>query len=248
VRYLSEAYTAVAHLDYDALFNSLNLARLLGNWRVSDRLHLDLLAEYRNSPFLTSTNALIGSGFDSLEDLPDTLSDSEIRDLAREHTARVTTVSLGGMFRFNERYYVTGNFSASDYSGTEAYDYDDASGFDFSYRAQVVGNGLLLDGDVNTLGFRVLDAEATNVYSIFVDSRYTLYRKLRLNPRLRIDYRGGGSLSDQWSIRPAIRLDYRWNALTFDLEFSYEWNRASTGLIDGDQQVYLLNLGARYDF
>jgi hypothetical protein len=248
LRYLDETRSLVSFFDYDLYFDSLNTLLLVGNWQVTTDLDLNALAEYSNSPVLTTSNALIGANEDSLDEMKQALSSSEIRDLARDRTARSTVLSAGGFLRLTERYQLAGDLTATDYSGTDAEEHEDATGFEFSYLLQLIGSGLLLDGDVNTLDLSVLDGDRADRYSLSLNGRYPFTSRLRANPRFRVDFRDGEMNQDYWRLRPSLRLDYRLGDVLMDAEVSFAWLHPTGSSRASDETLYSLDLGVRYDF
>ena len=76
----------VALADYDTSFHSLNAAMLLGTLQLPARWSLNFDAERRNSPILTTENALIGQPFTNLLQLEQTFTTEQIYQLARDRT------------------------------------------------------------------------------------------------------------------------------------------------------------------
>ncbi|MBV8307261.1 MAG: SPOR domain-containing protein, partial [Gammaproteobacteria bacterium] len=65
-RYLASHGSVVAVLDYDTFYHSLNTASLLGTLQLPARWNVSFDTERRNSPVLTTGNALIGQSFSNL--------------------------------------------------------------------------------------------------------------------------------------------------------------------------------------
>jgi len=74
-------------IDYSTEYSTLNYFMLVLNLRLADKSSLDIIANYRKSPFLTTTNALQNQvGVSSLGDLLETLTAAEIEQLSIERT------------------------------------------------------------------------------------------------------------------------------------------------------------------
>ena len=107
-----------------------------------------------------------------------------------------------------------------------------------------------MENDITIFGLRYSDLQNVDSYSVDLNTRFPLTRDLRINPRVRIDYRknknDGG---DRVNIRPLVRLDYRWKRwLRFELEGGREWINET---VIGDSQKstnYFFSLGARAFF
>ena len=68
----------MALVDYDTFYHSLNTASLLGTVQLPARWSLSLDAERRNSPLLTTGNALIGQPVTNLTGLLETCTLDQI--------------------------------------------------------------------------------------------------------------------------------------------------------------------------
>jgi hypothetical protein len=248
LRYRDDWGIAVGLLDFDVYFASLNRLLFMGNWNATPKLDLNALAQFGNTPFVTSRNALIGSGVDSLGDVPGNPSESQIRDLALDRTGKLATFSAGGSYRLAPLYRVTLDLNATDFSGTDALDKRDATGFEFSYLAQLTRDALIMENDVHTLGVRAFDGRTSRTYALYWLGRLPLTQGLYLNPRLRAEFRDAVTGVDQWTLRPSARLEYRWSAFAFDVEAAYEARMASNSVAAADDSLYSLDIGLRYDF
>jgi hypothetical protein len=251
VHYFDQGKFAAAFLDYDVYFQELNLAQLIGNWQVTKTTLLTTFLAYRLVPALTLQNALQGQGAEDLEDLRGDFSQSEMKELARDRTAHTTTLSFGvNQFLTNE-IQLSADFTASDYSGTrssENVDGIDGTGFEFSYAAQLVWNDFLRTAGIGVVGLRYFDGSDFDFLTGSIDGRFPITRDLRVNPRLRANYRTGNGAGDTFSLIPSLRLDYRiWN-LNFDAEVGGEWLRPLKNSTAKERTGYSISVGVRYDY
>jgi hypothetical protein len=127
------------------------------------------------------------------------------------------------------------------------------SGLQMSYTAQLIGNSLLRENDIWTLGLRYTDNDAMqDILSMYMDSHYPVTSDIRLAPRMRVDYYNGGrngiGSSDFVRVRPAMRLNYRVvKALNLELEGGFEWNN-NRDRDSADSKSYYFSAGYRLDF
>lgn len=250
LRYFQLGRMLAAFVDYDVYFESLNTAQLVGSWHLTPRTHLTALLDYRNVPTLTMRNALMGQPVDSLEDLLGAFSRRNLKDLARDRTARATNLSLGVSHAFSEHLQLAGDFSAMDISGTEAsggVEATQGTGFEFSYVVRLIANEVLASGDVCVLGLRYFDGSLADRVAMTLDGRYPIFADLRANPRLWAEYRHNRGLSDTVVVRPSLRFDYRLWQLVFQPEAGLDWRLPMRSKLD-DQLGYSLMLGIRWDF
>lgn len=249
LRHLREGRSLVATLDYDVYFNAVNIAMLLADVRVAERLNLNTLIEYRKSPILTLGNALIGQNADSISELHDDLSASRIKKLAEDRSTESTTFTLGGRYEFGDRFDLSGNVTTSRLGstpGSGGVPGTPDTGWEFDYYAQIAGRALLMDRGVSVLGLRHHDGDRQDSWGLLLNGRYPVYRSLRLNPILRIDYLDGDD--DLLRIVPRMRLDYRWRDWVFDLDLAVETLQGLGGADRPDEYGYTVLVGIRYDF
>ncbi len=250
LRYFRDGRMLAAFVDYDAYFQSLNAAQLVGSWHVTPQTYLTALLDYRNVPILTMRNALMGQPVDRLGGLLETFSRGDLKDLARDRTARATNLSLGVSHAFNERLQLAGDFSAMEISGTKASAGVEAmqgTGFEFSYVARLIANEVFVPGDIGVLGLRYFDGSRADIVAMTLDGRYPLFAGLRANPRLWAEYRRNRDLADTVVVRPSLRFDYRIWRLVFQPEAGLDWRLPMSSKLD-DQLGYSLMLGIRLDY
>jgi hypothetical protein len=250
IHYFDSGRSAVAYVDFDVYYQSLNTAQLVGSWQITPASSLHALADYRNVPTLTTTNALIGQPAEDLASLGDLFSRREIEALAEDRTARSTSFFLGGSHLLSPRFQVALDLGASDLSGTgdsggvEAFD---GTGWDLSYAGRFIASDITTTGDVGVLGFRYFDGSNLDIASLMLTARYPATVNLRLTPRLQTDYRfQQEDVADSVLLRPSFRFDYRVWKVVFDAEAGLDWRLpVDSGL---DEEVdYFLTFGVRYD-
>jgi hypothetical protein len=275
LRYADDRLFMAGYADYDLYFGDLNTALVSANWQIGPRTSATLFVDHRNSPILASWNAIQGQGVDRLEDLQDLYSDSEIKDLARDRTPRSTLVSLGGSQQLSDRVQLAIDISASRLSETPASGGVDAmpgTGWEFSYYPQLVVSGLFANGDVGTVGVRYFDGSLSDTWSLIVNERYPLTPRLRILPRLRVDWRtnrgrdeflpnpddtdedpigsaqAARSRNGSLTVRPYLGLEYRVWKVTLFGDAGMEWTSGSFDAGGEDEYIYAFSGGLRYDF
>lgn len=277
MRWADQQRFAAALLDYDVYYGSLNTALLNAHWQVDAKTSLTLFADHRNSPPLSTTNATIGQSTDDLSDLRDRFSDSEIRRLAEDRTARSTILSVGGTRQLTERFQLALDFSASNLTGTPesgGVSETEDTGWETSLYPQLIATDLLLAGDVGSVGVRWFDGTGSDTWSLILHERLPVTKALRLHPRLRLDYRSSGGSDEfallpdnpdaslpavesatrvrngSFTLRPYLGAEYRIGHVTLDTDCGIEWTTGAFGdePSNGDELAYILSFGMRYDF
>ncbi len=253
MRYFQASRSMFAMLDYDTLFNDVDLALLTGNWLLPGNSNLSIVADHRRSPLLMTSNALIGQTATSIDELRLSNSDDAIQQLAQDRTATSDSLMLGLSRPVSARLQLSGDVTVSSLSGTPASGgvaANDDTGNDYYYSVQLVGNDLLKQGDTAIVGLRFADTSSAATTSLMLNTRYPLGDAWRVNPRLRVDHREFSlAAGDQWTAAPSIRVNYRWRKrYFFEIESGGEWSsRRLSNTTDRTTSSYL-SLGYRADF
>ena len=275
LRYSAEHFFAASYVDYDVYFGDLNTALLSGNWQLTSSTNLTFFGDYRNSPLLSSWNALQGQGVDGLDELRAIYSESEIKALAEDRTPRSIMASLGGSQQLTDSLQLALDVSASYLSDTPASGGVEAmpsTGWEFSYYPQLVASNVLTTGDVGTVGVRYFDGNQSDTWSLIMNERYPITPKLRIMPRLRVDWRNRSGRDEfqpnpddtaedpiaaaqaararngQFTVRPYFGVEWRLWQLTFSGDAGVEWTSGSFDAQGGNELSYAFSAGIRYDF
>jgi hypothetical protein len=250
LRYFSKGRMLAAFVDFDVYFLSLNVAQIFGTWPVHPRLFLTATLDYRNVPVLTTRNALIGQPEGDLGGLEDLFSESEIKELAEDRTARAGSFTLNASYQLTRTLQLAGDFIASHFWGTETsggVPGFPGMGFEFGYSARLIANDVLAAGDLGVLTLRYFDGSSVDSVGASLDARYPLTPDLRLNPRLWTDFRTADLGGDVVRVVPTLRLDWRLLGFEIQPEAGFEWLEPIGG--PSQRQLgYLVSLGVRYDF
>lgn len=252
-RYVDNTHSYYANIDYDTYFSELNSARFLGNWRVNDKTRLSFTTDYRFTPMLTKYNAIIGQGVLSFADLFIDYTDSDLKQMALDRSARLTTVSGSISHTLNKQWQIIGDISSMKLDGTVSSAGVIAipsTGNDAYYSLQIIGNQLLSDNDIAMVNIRYNDSASSKGYSVNGSWRFNLGNALRINPRLRYDDRSNNNDSGgRTLLRPSLRLEYRvgkWGII--DAEFGQDTYKENTVIGAFKNQTNFFNIGYRIQF
>ena len=249
--YFVPARSLVALLDYDTSYSSLNAAVLIGTLQLPARWTLSLDVERRNSPVLTTRNALVGQPVTSLATLRQTFSDEEIHSLARDRTQAVTSCALSMSKPLGERFQITADVLGTHWHGTPAsggVQAQPATGLEMSWQTQLLANSLLRSGDFHSLALRYDTYSTGRAQSLGLATRMPLLGAWRVGPRLRIDRRESVDRTTQLAYLPALRIDYQRERRLFELELGAELGHRDRIDQAEDSQRYFLGLGYRIGF
>ena len=243
----------MSFIDYDISYDSLNTLILLGTWTLADRTTINASFDYRNSPILTTSNALQGQTARNLDKLLDSFTKDQVRDLAEDRTAESTSVTLGAAHPLTGKFQISGDITTTKLSDTKTsggVEKVPGTDYEFFYNLQFIGSNLLMPGDVSVAGLRYSDTTSSHTASLSLNSRFPFRNVWRVNPRMRIDYRDNTSNnSTQWIAAPSMRIDYRWRKrYRFETEFGGEWSTQELPNDTQDASSFFFNLGYRADF
>lgn len=228
VNYFNDGKSIFAMLDYDLHFKELNLAMINSNWIISPETTVFLNLDYRKSPLLTSTNAIQGQGVEKLSDLFTLYTEDEIYLIAADRTTVIKTLTAGVNQALNDKFRLSVDVTATDLAGTVSSAGVigfPGTGTEIYTNIQLLGTGIFAENDSHIFGIRFNDRERDKTYGLYLNSRFRIGKLLRINPRLRLDYRKGKQIdTTRLIIRPTLKLDYRiikWLSLEF--EGGLEW-------------------------
>lgn len=208
-RYTGRAFGLHGIVDYDVHFGALGMARILGNYRISERSSLSLTAEQVHYPMLTTLNAIIGQAVPDLDSVQRDFDRDVIRQLARDRSQRNRSLTLTWSQTLSRQWQANADIVVTDTRGTPASGGVAAlaaTGTEIYLGGQVVGSGLLWPGDALVLGVRHADAARFRVTSADIRARIPVGTRLHFDPRLALVYRddkiGNGHL---FSVQPSVR-------------------------------------------
>ncbi len=240
-------------VDYDTSFDRLNTFLFVGNWILAGNRTVNLSMDYRQTPSLSTSNALVGQNVNSVSELMNSMSEDDVRRLALDRTAQNWSVTLGGTSPLNDKYQLSGTVTVSELTGTETSGgvaKVPGTGPEYFYSLQLIANNLLIKNDLVIAGLRYSDTSASNTTTLSLNTRFTVKRDWRINPRILFDYsKNNNSVGSQYRIRPTLRTEYHWKK-RFHLEFEggLEWIYDRTGDQTDYTRDYFLITGYRMDF
>jgi len=260
LRYFDVNRTFFTLVDYDVFYKELNTAQMLGNWTTEGKTTFNIVLDYRNSPILTTSNALQGALDPNDNTTPLTTigemlvhyTEEEIYQLARDRTATSKLGTLGVSRPVTEKLQVSGDITLSKLSDTVASGTAIAvpgTDIEYFYNIQMIGSNLIKEGDISILGLRFIDATTSNTTSLSLNTRYPVTRDFRVNPRFRVDYRKNIDDTEQFIYRPSARLTYSIKRrFRLEAELGGEWSDREIVAGSAKSKSYYINLGYRADF
>jgi len=238
-------------VDYDLFYDDLNNVMVTGSYPYSDKLDLNLSYNFRNTPLLTTSNALAGQALTSIEELKANFSDEEIYQLAEDRTSKGNNLNIGSNYQIDDRRQLYLSFSydsieetiaSAGVAANPATDY-------LHFAADYSIRGYFNSDDYTSFGFSLSDTTSTSVVSFRARTNIPGSGNLRYDPRLRLDYRqDNDSDAAQWILNPSFKLTYRSSRkLSFEATVGLEYSDSELPEIE-NQTAYNVFLGYVYQF
>jgi len=235
-------------VDYDVYHQVLNNLVLNASVNLSSAWRLSGAYDFRRSPYLTTSNALIGQRYDDLSELEKSLVDMKLDDLADDRTATAHLGRLGLFGNLNDTWSVSVDGSVSHYSDT-----NDSLGVtgldgrtDYYVTAQIRANDLFAENTFTSVQARYMGSETSETTQFYFMNRlaldnWNIFPKLVLGRRT---YKTSDQNQDQ--IAPSLRVDYRgFRRFRLEAEAGYEWTSREQEIENLDIQGVFFRLGYR---
>jgi tetratricopeptide (TPR) repeat protein len=179
MRYFDSMKSLFALLDYDILYDELNVFLLSGNMRFKDNSSLYFNIDNRRSPLLSTFNALQGQGLvaNSLDDLRGIYKEDELRRIALDRSLGTETYSVGGTKTLSKKLQLTADVTMSSQDGAPAsagVEAIDPTGNQFFYTLQFIGSELFMKGAIDIIGLNVSDTSTNDRIAFNINSRTPL--------------------------------------------------------------------------
>ncbi len=245
LRYNHTQRTLYTLLDYDIAYHVLNIANLQATYHFKDKSSINLLLDYRASPVLTTGNALIGQSATSLDELSQLYSETQIRELAEQHTAHNYLASIGFGKPFSKDLRLDLDFSASNLTAS-----DISAGTDdeFFTMGRLTWSNLWRAKDNNIASLRLSDTDNSRSTNLSLSSRQP-WGNWRFTPRLQWESRDYTNGDKQATLAPEFRAEYRWQSgHLFELGMGWESIRKETWLGEQKTENSYYSVGYRWQF
>jgi hypothetical protein len=237
-RFSRPGATAVMLVDYDFYFKQLNSATLIGNLRVGQSAWiLGFDADYRRSPLLLLTNALIGQTATDLTELANTFTTPEMKQLAIDRTATSDTFVLSASRPLGERWQLMIDAATLRLSSTPASPgvmtpgvppappvaATASTGLDKNFNVQVSGSSLLQAGDLHVFSVHYDDSPIAHSETVSWDARFRLPGSWRFGPRFSVAEINNPTLGGKQTLYlPQVRGDWTSRVSVFEMIAGYQ--------------------------
>lgn len=255
LRYFNGSTSWFGMVDYDTIYDMVNIAMIQGNWVAFDGYNFNLLLDHRKSPILYAETAIQAkTGALSVGDLRETLSNSTIykyvpglvpdSDMAMIGVTKQVTDrwQLGGDIRYNETYNTDGAGVVAGQPG---------SGRIWTYMVQAIGTNTLFKDDTSVIMASFVNDPAYNAQNLSYSNSLTLREKWRLDSSLRYYHENSNTDTTTWKMTPTLRVNYHFrDNMSFEAEASAEYTRTHDPVSTTNTDMWRETLfaGYRWDF
>jgi hypothetical protein len=251
IRYSNRSTYSYVYLDYDMLFNSLNTAIVSNTYYWRPDTDFRFLVDRRNSPVLTLGTALQAQPFSDLDELRDSLSDSEIRDLVLDRTFVFWSGTIGVTHRPVKDLQISGDLGVAYNEATNlslAEGGVGATGPDFNLSLQLLTNDWLVEGGVESISMRYFEGETSRAVGVSLFGRYLLLDGFSLTPRLRWDWRDSDFLGGTSTLRPSLESEWRYGDFILHADAGIQWLEPLSAEFLESETSYYVEIGLRWQF
>jgi tetratricopeptide (TPR) repeat protein len=251
LRYFNSTYSVFGNLDYDATFRAVNIGMLQATWQSPWGSSVNFLGDYRRSPSLALTNALLTGRNLTLQQFVETFGESSTREQARAITPVSKVFFVGLTHPFSPRWQAGFDLRVSSLGGLPEIGLIPAlpsTGNVYTTSAQLIGTAVFGASDVFVANASHLRGSLLSGTSLGVTERLQFDRWV-FEPSLRY-YRQRDSNDvriTRWA--PSMKLGYRAaERLTLEAEATLERTRTVGPAVDDDTTRRFYFVGYRWDF
>jgi hypothetical protein len=247
VRYADRETTVFGLLDYDFLFDDVNLLNLRWGWKYLENSKLNVSYNFRQLLFVTSAlnNQPLTT---SLGDVVAILGEEETRRLAQDRTNSTSTLTVGNSYQFDRDNQLNVDLTVFESSGTVTRELDfpipclkpgqrppdpdnppppcsmidvpgvPETGRQYTLSTQWISGNLFAQRDLYVFGLRLSSFDTYNDATLFTNVRLPDLDLWKLRPRLSMSYRDFNEESTTTGTRLSI-----FPALKVDYAWKKEW-------------------------
>jgi hypothetical protein len=236
-QYVSKKFSSYLNLDYDYEFAELNILRWQGSYHINDKHQLSAHYGRQRSPFLTSTNILIGQPYLNLEQyLRDQFNRDYLLYYALERTSLYEFGSLSHQWKVDDELQIITDvyhsvstdipiFTAEDGGLTWTVESKDAEYRYSSVGVQAVVENFFGGNDSAIMSLRFIDTTQSSSNVLQLSERFRLFNnRVFVTPKVQLKYTQKKSDDTaQTNVRGSLALSYRpWRNTDLRLEVGNE--------------------------
>ena len=252
LRYFSQTASVFSLFDYDIKYHEVNVASVQGTLTMHNGATVNLLYDYRRSPTLQLTNALLGTPARSLKQLLLTEQQNQIEEDAVNVTPISKVALLGTTYPITEHWQLGLEARVSSLTSTHATATQpavDGTGNIFAYTVQAIGTGI---GSPNTVvvfnGSRLM-SDAADSWLASMNTRIRPTEHWAVEPTLRFFVQDAINKTTLKRLSPTLRMTYQFGEkISLESEISYERSHSQGKLTDEKSKLLFYYIGYHWDF
>lgn len=253
VRYSRDQLTAAAGAEYDVHFGAFNSANLTASRVAPDQSFASLNLDWRRSPVLQVTNALMGQGVFTLAELLQRYNTADIDQLALDRTAKSATATASYSRPLGEKLHWSVDFTVNHLSGMPASGGVYAvpsTGMAYYASTHLIRSSVFEDRDSVTAGLSLASTTTSDRVMLDVGASYPISADLRTGPVLRLGFANyKNDTRQEYQVMPTVRTTYSYRPdVQFDFEIGGKLGMSTTAVLSDYQTELLILAGVRYDF
>ncbi|MBE9516835.1 MAG: tetratricopeptide repeat protein [Proteobacteria bacterium] len=225
LRYFNQSNFFYTLADYDIYFDELNIFMLQAGWQTKSKTSFNLLMDYRKNPVLQLSNLLLGElNVDSIEQLKETYTEDEMRQLALDRTTESMVASLGVMQPLTANLRVGADATLTKVNALPASGLLPATpgtGNVITYGIKMIANKVLTSRDITLLGVTYTKADTLDEGSFYITER-ARWQHWLFDLGLKWYERENITGVEVSRYTPSLRVEYKWNSMALELEYGQE--------------------------
>jgi hypothetical protein len=251
LRYFDPERNVYALVDYDTTFRATNIGMVQGNWQFPTGTAFTALWDFRRTPTLQLSNALIGEPSGSFDAMIDALGLSGTRNMAKAVTPISRVVLVGVTQQFSPRWQLGFDYRISSLSGTPATPTLPAvpvTGNIYTYTLQGIANGLTPWQDILVVNGSMLNGRLSDAVQVGFDFRFTPFQAVLIEPMLKW-YRQTDTQNQRLTrTTPGLKIVWQIRErFALEAQFEYEISKTRSPVIVDDVRRHFYYIGWRWD-
>jgi len=247
LRHFDRLITFYSILDYDTQYHLLNNLITNIRYQIQKKTQIGLHLDFRRSPLISTSNALQGQATTSLSELLQSANESEIKQLARDRTAKYAAVTSSVQYKFSKHVNFNNDYTISRFSSTPASGgvaATEGTGYEHFVSSQIISTDFFRQYDVTILGLRYAKLFSSDRYTLNLLRRDPIRGNLTLSINSRMDYQIRKDDSTLLSFRPSIKTNYKFNKkLKLEFETGFDYRIREHGFDEGKEIDTFFSIG-----
>ncbi len=256
LRYFDKRFSFYQLMDYDTLYDSLNMAITRVNWQWREDTKFNLQYDQRKSPIMLTSNAVQGQGVYTIRDLIAKLELEGVKDpeayihrLTQDVSAVTSMFLMGVNYVWSDEIEVNADVTGFQTSSRgDGPTYVPGTDLEFRYSAQLVSKEDLFTGDITIYGLSYSSYTNSTSAAFYVNTRVPIGAGWGINASVQAS--SSVAINDlvQERLGASTKIDYNWKRLlNFEFEMgvdTYNYNQESYS----DYQRRFVNMGYAISF